>query len=140
MLIVVGLTSPVEIEATKQAFSHYYTDFIIEAVSIPSGVNPYPWSDEEMLSGALSRAHGALKEYLMADFVVGLEGGLQELDKYIMVKQLAVVVKDGNIGVGAPSAYDCPLGILEQIKPEEESNRQNIDAFFGEEEILSKQG
>ena len=140
MLIVIGSKSPVKIEATKQAFAKYYTDFQIEAVSIPSGVNPYPWSDEEMLSGALNRAHGALEAYPGADFVVGLEGGLQRLDEWMMVKQLAVVVKDGEVGVGVSSGYDCPKGILEQIKPQKESNRQNIDAFFGEEEILSKIG
>jgi hypothetical protein len=38
MLIVAGSTSPEEIEATKQAFSNYYTDFQIEAVSIERGV------------------------------------------------------------------------------------------------------
>ena len=140
MLIVVGSTSPVKINATTQAFSQYFTDFRVEAVSIASGVNPYPWSDEEMLEGALNRARGALEAYPGAGFGVGLEGGLQQLDEWMIVKQVAVVIKDGVIGVGVSSGYDCPRGILDKIKPQQESNRRNIDSFFGSEEILSKEG
>jgi inosine/xanthosine triphosphatase len=140
MIIVISFRSPVKVNATKQAFSEYYSDFRVEVVSIPSGVNPYPWSDEKMLRGAMNRARGALREFPEADFAVGLEGGLQQLDEWMIVKQLAVIIKDGEVGVGLSSGYDCPKGILEQIKPQRESNRKNIDAFFGEEEILSKDG
>ena len=140
MLIVVGSTSPVKVNAVKQAFSEYYTDFSIESVSIPSGVNPFPWSDDEMLRGAMNRAKGALEEVPGADYALGLEGGLQELGEWMMVKQLAVVISMGEIGVGVSSGYDCPKGILEKIKPQKESSRENIDSFFGSQEILSDKG
>ena len=140
MMIIVGSTSPVKTEAVREAFSEYYTDITVEAVPIPSNVNPYPWSDEEMLEGALNRARGALKRVPDADYAVGLEGGLQQLGEWMIVKQLAVVIKGEEIGVGLSSGYDCPKGLLEQIKPQRESNRKNIDDFFGEEEILSKEG
>ena len=45
----------------------------------------------------MNRAHGAQREYPEADFAVGLEGGLQQLDEWMMVKQLAVVIKDEEI-------------------------------------------
>ena len=99
MLIALGSTSPVKINGTKQAFSEYYDDFQIEAVAIPSGVNPFPWSDDEMLRGAMNRARGAQREVLDADFAVGLEGGLQQQGEWMMVKQLAVVIKGEEIGV-----------------------------------------
>ncbi|MFH1179038.1 MAG: inosine/xanthosine triphosphatase [Candidatus Bathyarchaeota archaeon] len=140
MIVAVGSTSPVKINAVKQAFSEYYSGFQIEAVSIPSGVNPYPWSDEEMLRGALNRARGAQGMVSGADFAVGIEGGLQQLEAWMIVKQLSVVIKGDEIGVGLSSGYDCPKGIIDQIKPQKESNRQNIDSFFGENEILSKEG
>lgn len=140
MLVAVGSISPVKVEATRKAFSMYFHDFRLESVAVPSGVNPYPWSDGEMLEGALNRARGALKVFPEADFVVGLEGGLQQLETWMMVKQIAVVISGGEVGVGMSSGYDCPRGILEQIKPQKESNRQNIDAFFGESEILSSIG
>lgn len=129
-----------KVDATKQAFSEYFTDFEIEAVSIPSGVNPYPWSDAEMLEGALNRARGALREVPNADYAVGLEGGLQRLGDHMIVKQLAVVIGGDEIGIGLSPGYICPEGILEKIKPQQESSRRRIDAFFGEEEILSKEG
>ncbi len=140
MIIVVGSQSPVKVNATKQAFSQYYTDINIEAVLVPSGVNPYPWSDMEMLEGALNRAHGALRNVPKADYAVGLEGGLQKLGEWMIVKQLAVVIKEEEIGVGTSSGYDCPKGILEQIRHQQESSRMDIDAFFGKKEILSKNG
>lgn len=140
MKIVVGSTSPVKINAVKQAFSEYYTDFRVESVAIPSGVNPFPWSDEEMLQGAMNRAKGAQEKFPDADFAVGLEGGLQQLGDWMMVKQLAVVIRGGEVGVGLSSGYDCPKGILEQIKPQKESSRKKIDSFFGSDEILSNKG
>jgi inosine/xanthosine triphosphatase len=93
-----------------------------------------------MLRGAMNRAKGALEEFPGADFVVGLEGGLQQLGDWMMVKQLAVVIKEGEIGVGVSSGYDCPKGILEQIKPQQDSSRKHIDSFFGSDEILSDKG
>lgn len=140
MLIVVGSTSPVKVDSVRQAFSMYFSVFCVEAVAVPSGVNPYPWSDEEMLRGAMNRARGAFRAYPDAGYTVGLEGGLQQLDEWMIVKQLAVVIKDWVVGVGVSSGYDCPRGILDQIKPQQESNRRNIDSFFGSEEILSKEG
>ncbi len=140
MKVVVGSRSPVKVNATKLAFSEYFTDYSIESISIPSGVNPYPWSDEEMLQGAMNRAKGALEKVPDADYAVGLEGGLQQLSEWMIVKQLAVVIKDNEVGVGLSSGYDCPKGILEKIRPQLESNRRSIDDFFGEEEILSKEG
>ena len=140
MLIVVGSNSPVKIEAARQAFSEYYPDVTVESVNIPSGVNPFPWSDNEMLKGALNRAHGAQEAVPEADYYVGLEGGLQGLGDWMMVKQLAVIIKDGEVGVGVSSGYDCPKRLLSQLEPQVDSDRRKIDAFFGEEEILSKQG
>lgn len=140
MNIIVGSNSPVKIEATKQAFSEYFSGFSVKSVPIASGVNPFPWSDEEMLQGAMNRAEGALKAVPGADFYVGLEGGLQELGEWMMVKQVAVVISGGETGVGVSSGYDCPRGLLDQIKPQRDSDRRKIDAFFGSEEILSKEG
>jgi inosine/xanthosine triphosphatase len=140
MLIVVGSNSPVKIEATRQAFSEYYGEIVVESVSIPSGVNPFPWSDDEMLRGATNRVNGASEAVPDADFYVGLEGGLQRLGDWMMVKQLAVVIRGEEVGVGVSSGYDCPKGLLGQLEPQVEGDRRKIDAFFGEEEILSKQG
>ena len=102
MLIIVGSNSPVKIEATQQAFSEYFDDVVVESVSIPSGVNPFPWSEDEMLRGATNRVNGAREAVPDADYYVGLEGGLQRLGEWMMVKQLAVVIRGGEIGVGVP--------------------------------------
>lgn len=140
MFIVVGSNSPVKIEATRQAFSEYFEDVYIESVSVPSGVNPFPWSDKEMLRGATNRVYGAREAVPDADFYVGLEGGLQSLCEWMMVKQLAVVIRGEEIGVGMSSGYDCPKSLIVQLEPQVEEDSRKIDAFFGEEEILSKQG
>ena len=58
-IIVLGSTSPVKLEATKQAFGAYYNHFEVKPLSLPSGVNPFPTTDEETLQGALNRAEKA---------------------------------------------------------------------------------
>jgi len=140
MLIVVGSTSPVKIAATQQAFAEYFNDFTMKALRLPSNVNPYPMSDDETLQGALNRAKAALELESNADYAVGIEGGLQRLREWTIVKHIAVVLHANEVGIGTSAGYACPPEILRQIAPTSDSSRKNIDAFFGKQEILSKEG
>jgi inosine/xanthosine triphosphatase len=140
MLIVVGSTSPVKVTATEQAFAEYFNDFTVKGLRLPSNVNPYPMSDDETLQGALNRAETTFKLEPSADFAVGIEGGLQRLREWTIVKHIAVVLHANEVGVGTSAGYVCPPEMLRQIEPTSDSSRKNIDAFFGKQEILSKEG
>jgi len=140
MLILVGSTSPVKVKATEQAFSEYFSGFTVKGLSTPSNVNLYPWSDEETLRGALNRAKAALKQEPTADYSVGLEGGLQQLGEWMIVKEIAVVLHENEVGVGLSVGYMCPPKALSLLDQSSATSRQSIDAFFGKQEILSKEG
>lgn len=75
-----------------------------------------------------------------AEYTVGLEGGLQRLRQWTIVKQIAVVIHKEDIGIGQSAGFLCPPEILKQIDPTSDSSRKKIDVFFGKEEVLSNEG
>ncbi len=139
MLVVLGSTSPVKINATRQAFETYFDNVEVKGIRVPSGIKPFPTSEEETLQGAVNRSK-AVSEMEQADFYVGLEGGLQTLNGYTIVKQIAVVLHEEQIGVGVSSGYTAPEKLIQQLDMTSDASRNILDRYFGETEILSKEG
>ena len=141
MLVVVGSTSPVKVEATKRAFDAFFEDVEVKGLDVPSGVKPFPLSDEETLRGALNRVKQSSEVEPGADYYVGLEGGLSQLGEWMVVKQLAVIVCEGEVGVGVSPGYVCPDSLYKLIVSASDAvGRRAIDEYFEESEVLSKQG
>jgi len=139
-IIVLGSTNPVKLEATKQAFGAYYDHFEVKPLSLPSGVNPFPTTDEETLQGAINRAeeaHSALPE---ADYSVGIESGYMKILDWWIVRTYATVIHNDTIGVGVSAGYEAPPAAIKMIKPDDDSSRLAIDEYFGKKEILKKEG
>ena len=110
MRIIVSSKNPVKIAACKAAFEWAFTDASHEiiAVSVPSGVNEQPASDEESRTGANNRVKNARQQYPNADFWVGLEGGLE----WVGGEPLAsawMVIADANGKVGQARTPTLPL-------------------------------
>ena len=139
MLIALGSTSPVKINATKQAFEAYFDNVEIKGIKVPSGIKPFPTSEEETFQGAVNRAK-AVSEMEQADYYVGLEGGLQTFNGYIIVKQIAVVLHDEKTGIGVSSGYNAPETLINQLDMTSDESRIILDRYFGKTEILSKEG
>ena len=140
MYIVMGSTSPVKVNATEQAFGIYFDDVEVKGLPLASGVKAFPTSDEETLRGALNRAREARSLESEADFAVGIEGGLSRFDRYVLVKQVAVVIKDDIIGMGVSAGYAAPERLLRQLDMASDESRNIIDSYLGRKEILSKEG
>ena len=140
MYIVMGSTSPVKVNATKQAFGTYFDDVEVKGLPLVSGVKAFPTSDEETLRGALNRAREARSLEPEADFAVGIEGGLSRFDRYVLVKQVALVIKDDVIGMGVSAGYAAPERLLRQLDMASDESRNIIDSYLGRKEILSKEG
>ena len=139
MLIALGSTSPVKINATKQAFEAYFDNVEIKGIKVPSGIKPFPTSEEETFQGAVNRAK-AVSEMEQADYYVGLEGGLQTFNVYTIVKQIAVVLHDEKTGIGVSSGYNAPETLINQLDMTSDESRIILDRYFGKTEILSKEG
>jgi inosine/xanthosine triphosphatase len=73
-------------------------------------------SDEESITGATNRAKAAL-EAVQADYGVGLEGGLQQTNgEWFDCGWIAVVSKQGELGLGATVRVAIPPAVLKLIE------------------------
>ncbi len=109
MKIAIGSQNPTKIKTVEKAFVCFWPKkkFKFIAIKTNSGVKDQPMSDEECIKGAENRAKGAQSQ-TDADFGVGLEGGIVEVNrKYFTRAWMVVIDKKGKIGIG--SSISAPL-------------------------------
>lgn len=76
--IVVASNNPVKTQAALNGFRRMFPgeEFSTTAVDVPSGVSNQPFGDAETLQGAKNRTAGARIAIPLADYWVGIEGGV----------------------------------------------------------------
>src|SRR5579859_4823615 len=116
--IVVASTNPVKLKATEIGFKRMFNeDPTIVGISVQSGVNDQPSSEEETTKGATNRALNAKKEKPEADYWIGLEGGIEDQGKDMHAfAWCAVVDREGKIGKGKTGTFILPKQIADLIK------------------------
>lgn len=132
MKIAVGSTNPAKINAVKLAFASVWPREVLEiiGVDVASGVSNQPMSDKESIRGATNRAKRALKKSL-ADFGVGLEGGLHKIDKNWFDKGWMVVIdKKGQMGIGSSINMLTPPEMMRMIQEEKLELGEVNDLIF----------
>jgi inosine/xanthosine triphosphatase len=115
--VVITSTNPVKIEATKTAFTKMFADklFEFEFISSSSGVSDQPFSDAETRTGAKNRVLNA-ESILNADFYVGIEAGLMDLE-HSMESFTWIYIKSGDkIGRARTATFFLPQKVTELIK------------------------
>jgi inosine/xanthosine triphosphatase len=140
MFVVVGSTNPLKVSAARNTFRDFFDDVEALGLPVPSGIKPFPTSEEETIRGAKNIARAAASERPDADFHVGIEAGIVEVDGRSFVKAYAVVVRGDETGLGCSAAYEAPPDILEQIDPESNSGRLVIDYVMGRHDVLETGG
>lgn len=93
MIIFVGSTNPVKVNAVTQAASEHWPEVRVVSVDVPSGISAQPMSDEETKTGATNRARAAFDDGMatlsaeeqtqyeagsLEVLGVGLEGGVEQ--------------------------------------------------------------
>lgn len=139
MRVAVGSHNPVKLEAVRLAFVAVWGEAShdVFSVVVTSGIADQPMSDEESIIGARNRARNALVESLVADFGVGLEGGLHKIgEQYFDCGWIVVVDKDGREGIGSTARILTPPKIVGLIEQGMELGAAN-DVFF--DAVNSKQ-
>jgi inosine/xanthosine triphosphatase len=139
MLIAVGSTNPVKVNATRDAFGRLWEDADVRGVAVDTGVSAMPMSDAECVAGARNRAIAA-RERLDADFGVGLEGGVNLEPVGLMLLGWVVVRhRDGREGVACTAKIPLPAAIAARITAGEELGPL-MDAITGRDNIRQKGG
>lgn len=116
--LIIASKNPVKIAAVRAGFTQMFPaeTFVLDGVSVLSGVRDQPMSDTETLEGAWNRCHGACEVAPDADFWIGIEGGVE--DKMGEMEAFAWVVvksREGKIGKGRSSAFFLPQKVAELI-------------------------
>ncbi len=140
MKVGIGSTNQVKVAAVDQAFRLYHEELSFLPLDVPSGVNPFPMSESETLTGAINRARAVKAARPDLDYSVGIESGVCELDGVKFVRSYAAVIHQGVLGLGSSAAYEAPKPIISQIDPTSDLSRQLIEDILGRREVLSQEG
>jgi inosine/xanthosine triphosphatase len=117
MLVAVGSQNPVKIESVRLAFVTVWPaeDWAVRGCSVASGVADQPMTDDEARQGARTRAVNAIAT-LNADYGVGLEGGLQQLDDlWFNSGWVHIVDANGRLGIGSTLKMIVPPALMKLV-------------------------
>ena len=106
--VIIGSTNPVKLETTKEAFALMFPNELFEFIahSAESNVPDQPFENVETKLGATNRSSDCRKKYPDADYFVGLEGGLEEVNgEYWAFAWMCVQNIDGKYGYGRTSSF-----------------------------------
>jgi inosine/xanthosine triphosphatase len=116
--IIIASHNPVKIEATRQGFQAMFPeeDFQIEAVSASSGVSNQPMSSQETMTGATNRVRAAQTQHQMADFWVGIEGGVEAQGDDLAAFAWIVILSANFTGKSRTGTFYLPPQVAKLIK------------------------
>lgn len=142
MKVVVASQNPVKVDAVREAFALQFPADAVEliAASVPSGVPDQPMSDEETRRGAVNRAVHAKELHPDAEFTVGLEGGICEVDSTAYTfAWMAVRSAAGEISTNRSMLLPLPRKVMQLVHSGIELGHA-IDEVFGTTNIKHKGG
>ena len=130
--IVIASKNPVKIQAGLNGFQRMFPgeEFTIEMASVPSGVSDQPMSDRETLTGALNRARAAKQAIPLADYWVGIEGGVQEEVEGLAAFAWVAVITPQMVGRGRTGTFFLPPRVAELVRQGKELGEAD-DIVFG---------
>jgi inosine/xanthosine triphosphatase len=133
--VAVGSTNPTKITPVGDIFRLHFPDVEIRGVEVDSGVPDQPKGDDQIYTGCLNRANGAIRKVAGAEYGVGIEGGLVKRSYGWFEFSLVVIVNNrGEIGIGSSGGLVLPDRIIKLIESGM-TLETAIDAVFGTEKI-----
>jgi len=119
--IIVASKNPVKKNATLEGFQSAFPNaqFKAEGISAPSGVSDQPMSDLETFQGAKNRAEYIQKNNPLADYWVGIEGGIDivnnEMEVFAWIYIVSKVNEESKIGKAKTGTFYLPKQIQDLI-------------------------
>jgi inosine/xanthosine triphosphatase len=141
MRVAVGSLNPAKIEAVRQAFALVWPEnaWEVQGTDVVSAVSAQPMSDAESIRGARHRATRALAQS-EAEYGVGLEGGLHEMDgKFFDGGWIVVRHRNGQEGVGCSVRMPVHEEVMRHVHAGRELG-EAIDLVYNVENAKQKQG
>lgn len=140
MRVAVGSQNPVKLEAINQAFNLYFDEIEIIPVIVDSGVQPFPMSHQETLTGAKNRAQEAWEADTSVNYAVGIEAGVFSIETSFLVQGFAAIKKDDEVGLGCSVAFEVSPNIITKIDPSSDRSKQTIEQILGRSNIFHQEG
>lgn len=138
---IVASENPVKIEATRAGFQKMFPQkrWAMVGMTGDSGVSDQPLSDRETLRGAQQRARRARRQAPQADYWVGIEGGVEEIEGKMFAFAWVVVLSRRGTGIGRTASFQLPPRISRQVKAGHELGI-TIDELFSQKHSKQKSG
>jgi inosine/xanthosine triphosphatase len=116
--IIIASKNPVKIQAVKNGFEKMFLnqEFEFIGVSVPSNVPDQPMSNAETFLGAKNRAFNAAHEIKDADFYVGIEGGIEEIEDEMQAFAWIFVKSATKYGKSRTATFFLPKQVVKLIK------------------------
>ncbi|MBN2093455.1 inosine/xanthosine triphosphatase [candidate division KSB1 bacterium] len=139
--IILASTNPVKKKATLSAFRAMFPNvqFTIEPINVPSGVSDQPKNSTETLTGARNRVQNARKIKPHADFWVGIEGGVDELENELAAFAWIIVESPELTGKSRTGTFFLPQKITDLIHQGKELGEAD-DIVFNQQNSKQKNG
>ena len=126
MKIAIGTLNKAKVSAVENIIKTIWNDVEFYSIETDSKISAQPLTDEESIRGAITRAKEAIikvnKQYnVNVDYGIGLEGNIQN-NSYAMFLHgwVAIVDKEGQIGLGQSASVQLPKKIESRINAGEE--------------------
>lgn len=139
--LIIASHNPVKVRAAARAFQSMFPDevFVVETVSVPSGVSDQPRSDHETVTGAANRARHAAKLYPQADFWVGIEGGIADEGSEMAAFAWVFILSPYRSGKSRTGTFFLPAAVAELVRQGEELGQAD-DIVFKTENSKQENG
>ncbi|MFD6207006.1 MULTISPECIES: DUF84 family protein [unclassified Peribacillus] len=135
MKIAVGSKNPAKVKAVLGVYEK--ADII--SLQVESGVSEQPFSDEETMDGAKTRALNCLI-HSDAEIGIGLEGGVVKMEQGLFLCNWgAMATRDGAVYVAGGARVPLPEIVAERLLGGEELGPV-MDNFTKQENISKKEG
>ncbi|MGJ3241076.1 MAG: inosine/xanthosine triphosphatase [Anaerolineae bacterium] len=141
MKVVVASQNPVKLEATRAGFDAMFPQMHVEVigVTVTSDVRAQPMSRAETLEGASNRVQNATLMRPDAQYIVGIEGGVEHIDSQLAVFAWVVIQHGDQIGRAQTGVFYLPREVAELVLAGHELGDAD-DIIFGQENSKQKNG
>lgn len=141
MKVLVASKNPVKINSVLNGFEKVFKtkNFKIEGVSVSSEISDQPMSVDETFLGARNRVKNAKKIDSTANFVVGIEGGLEIFEEQYYAFAWVIIDNGTKVGKARTASFMLPPKITKLIEQGMELGHAD-DIVFSQNNSKQKQG